>query len=74
MFQSQKNYNEAFLGYCNKQNSKQHLSAYLSAHNDYILKIRSSNCLQDEYSSNALPLLLEVSGFIAWLITGDILF
>ena len=67
--QHQKLYVEEYAGYRGSsggRDSKQHLAAYHNAHNDYLLQLKSSNCLQDEYHSSALPYILEVSGGKAW--------
>ncbi|ELU06814.1 hypothetical protein CAPTEDRAFT_105504 [Capitella teleta] len=55
----QKVYMDTFQTYNNKQSSKPSHAAYLNAHNDYVLQIRSSNSLLREYTTTALPLLLE---------------
>ncbi|KAK2141775.1 hypothetical protein LSH36_1043g00005 [Paralvinella palmiformis] len=43
----------------NTRDSAKFTSAYNNAHNEYILQLKMTNCLEDEYHQTALPYLLE---------------
>ena len=44
----------------NTRDAAKFTSAYNNAHNEYILQLRMTNCLEQEYHQSALPYLLEV--------------
>ncbi len=49
------------------------MAEYHNAHNEYVLQIRSSNTVENQYHDSVLPLLLEVSNDcvvnVYWAIT-----
>ncbi|XP_074660602.1 uncharacterized protein LOC141913058 [Tubulanus polymorphus] len=58
--QTHQDYIDSFERYrSNSRDTTKNLASYFNAHNDYILQLWASNCMNEEYITTALPFILE---------------